>query len=117
MEAGTDEDRQKYLQAIIALFRTSIEPYDLTEEVNCGGQTRMFPALLHRRKGQIKDAASTLRPYMEQCISMAFTYRIGGREVLGDIVAIRSLGEALLALNHFNDALGLFRYMHDVTGW
>jgi hypothetical protein len=46
---------------------------------------------------------------------MAFTYRICGREALGDIFTVRSLGEALLARNHFNDALDLFRSVHDVT--
>jgi hypothetical protein len=48
----------------------------------------IFLAILYRRKGQIEDAAFTLRPYMEQCISMAFTYRICGGKALGDIFTV-----------------------------
>jgi hypothetical protein len=41
MEAGTDEDMQKYLQAMFGLLRAGIEPNDIAENVTLRGQTHI----------------------------------------------------------------------------
>jgi hypothetical protein len=41
MEAGTDEDMQKYLQAMFGLLCAGIEPNDIAEKVILRGQTHI----------------------------------------------------------------------------
>jgi hypothetical protein len=112
VEADSDDEKQKYLQAVRKLYDAHMEPYDSTDETNWGVEIDTYLALLHRLNGQVENASSTLRPFIHHCVSTALVMGIYGR----DTRAIRALGESLLALDHVKDACDLLHYVHDTRG-
>jgi hypothetical protein len=56
-----------------------MEPYDPTDETNWGVEIGAYLALLYRLNGQVENAASTLRPFIHHCISIALVLGIDGK--------------------------------------
>jgi hypothetical protein len=96
--------------ALIKLHKNWLYDYGraeaLMEEIGA------YLALLYRLNGQVKNAASTLRPFIHHCISIALVLGIDGKNTR----AIWALGESLLALNHVKDARDLLHYVYDTRG-